>query len=147
MIRTVACIGISEETLLTLIETCQRKSYMLIELLIMSCFYITKILTTIAKSDICTLIIEGITGIHLDQSTLGILTIKRALWTTKHIYPTQLVIVEIKSRLTHHRNTIEIKTNSRTIDSASYSSDINRGRKTATIIWHYKIRNKPGKIT
>ena len=120
---------------------------MLIELLIMSRFYIAEILTAIAQSDVTTLVIERITGIHLDQSTLSILTIKCTLWTTKHIYSTQLVIMEIKCRLAHHRNTIEIETDGRTIDTAAYSSYINRRRKTAAIIGHNKIRNKLREIT
>ena len=96
LVRTVAGMSVSEETILSLIEASQRKSNMLIELLIMSRFYIAEILTAIAQSDVTTLVIERITGIHLDQSTLSILTIQCALWPSKHINSTHLVIMEIK---------------------------------------------------
>ena len=117
--------GISEKSLFSLVEPRQRKSEMIIKFLIMSCFYVAIIFAAVAEFHLRALIIKGISGIHFYQSALRVLSVEGSLRTAEHIHPTQLVVVEIESRLAHHGDSIEIESDGRTVDAASDASYVN----------------------
>ena len=98
---------------------------MIIEFLIVGCFYVAIILAAVAELYLRALIIKGIAGIHFYQSALRVLSVEGSLRAAEHIHPTQLVVVEIESRLAHHGNSIEIESDGRTVDTASDASYVN----------------------
>ena len=117
--------GVSEKSLFSLVEAGKRKGEMIIELMIMGCLYVAIIFAAVAEFYLRALIIKGIVGIHFYQSALRILSVEGSLRTAEHIHPTQLVVVEIESRLAHHGNSIEIESDGRTVDTASDASYVN----------------------
>ena len=125
LVGTFARKGVSEKTLFSLVEARQGKGEMIIELMIMGCLYIAIILASVAELYLRALIIKGIVGIHFYQSALRILAVEGSLRTAEHIHPTQLVVVEIESRLAHHGDSVEIESDGRTVDAASDASYVN----------------------
>ena len=125
LVGTFAREGISEKTFFSLVEARQGKGEMIVELMIMSRFYVAIILAAVAELYLRALIIKGIVGIHFYQSALRILAVEGSLRTAEHIHPTQLVVVEIESRLAHHGDSVEIESDGRTIDAASDASYVN----------------------
>ena len=142
LVGTFARKGVSEKSLFSLVEARQGKGEMIIELMIMGCLYVAIIFASVAELYLRALIIKGIVGIHFYQSALRILAVEGSLRTAEHIHPTQLVVVEIESRLAHHGDSIEIESDGRTVDAASDSSYVNRRRESAAVIRHHEIGNK-----
>ena len=119
----------------------------MVDFLIMSRFYVAIIFAAVAELYLRALIIKGIAGIHFYQSALRVLSVEGSLRTAEHIHPTQLIVMEIESRLAHHGDSIEIESDGRTVDAASDASYVNRRRESAAVIRHYEIGNKKGKVS
>ena len=93
----------------------------------------------IAYPHVGALIVEGIARIESHQSALGILSVECALWTSQHIHTTQLIGVQIESRLAHHGYSVHIHTDGWTVHTAAYASHIDCRRETAAIVGHYEV--------
>ena len=136
IIGTTAIIGILQETVLTVIESCQRKSEAVAYLLIMADLSLTPETGTQREIDICSLHIERILRVHTNQSAFCIHTIQCSLRTTQHIHTVDIVQMEVECRLVLNRHPIDIDSHSRTVDARTDTTHINGRRQTAAIIGH-----------
>ena len=129
---------IIDKTLQTTIETSNGPCQFLAWTMIVSDLHITIQPSTNAQTDIGTLIVYWVLRIHTNQSTLGVLTIESALWTTQHIYTVQHIEMIIECRLRHQRYVIIINTYCRVINTRAYAANIHRRCETRAIARHYK---------
>ena len=118
--------GVVEEAFLPLIETCQRKTELVAQLVVVGYLGTAIEASTEAQADIRALIGEWLPGVEAQQSALGILSVERTLSATKHVDAVNLVGMKIKHRLADDRDIVDIESHGRTIHARTYTTHIHR---------------------
>ena len=72
---------------------------------------------TDAKTDVSSLIIQGVFGIDAHQTALSVLAVERSLRTAKHVSSAKLVGVHVEHALADEGNVVDIDSNGRTVDT------------------------------
>ena len=113
-----------KEAITALIETRQPYGQFFAEFLIMGNLRQPPIVAAIAKSQVSAIRLQRISGKEAHQPSLCVKSIKRALWTSQHVYPIELIGVEIESGLAHDGHSVQIDAHRGAVDTASYSPHI-----------------------
>ena len=83
----------------------------------MSHLYVTIQACSNAKTDIRTLIVDGVLGVDTHQSTLGVLSIERTLRSSQDIHTIEHIEMVVEGSLRHQGDVIVIDTHCRTVDT------------------------------
>ena len=97
---------------------------MFVEPMVVCQFCATVVSASVSQFEVCSLVEEWVTGVHLYESSLGVLPVECALWTSEHVNTAELVVVQVEGRLAHYGYAVEIDAHGWRVDTASYTPHV-----------------------
>ena len=134
-----------EESALVLIESSGRKGKLGRDAVIMRDGSLVVIVGSRSQTQVRTLVAEGGFGKDTDETSHGITSVECPLRPTHHVYPFDVRVVEIESRLIDKRNVIDVQPDCRGIDARTDTPHIHGSSQFGTIIRNEQVGYQSGK--